>query len=208
MSSWYDRFASFYDASVESVYAPYRARMADALDLSPGDAVLDLPCGTGPNLPHLADAVGPDGRVVGVDLSPGMLAKAAHVADALPEGVVRLHEGDATALDAGLAASVGRPDGFDAVLVSLGLTVFPDWEAVFANTFDLLAPGGRYVIFDIHADRWVPQTCIVALMAQADMRREVWAPLHAVADDPTLTFLEGSRHVHGGRPFLATGRRP
>jgi SAM-dependent methyltransferase len=63
-------------ASYELQLAPYEfiRRMAIAhLRLRPGDCVLDLGCGTGMSLPLLRDAVGPAGRIVGVDLSPEML---------------------------------------------------------------------------------------------------------------------------------------
>lgn len=66
-------------SSYELQLAPYEfiRRMAVVhLQLRPGDCVLDLGCGTGMSLPMLRDAVGAAGRVVGVDLSPEMLAVA------------------------------------------------------------------------------------------------------------------------------------
>lgn len=65
--------------SYELQLAPYEfiRRMAvGQLKLRSGDCVLDLGCGTGMSLPLLREAVGPAGRVVGVDLSPEMLAVA------------------------------------------------------------------------------------------------------------------------------------
>lgn len=65
--------------SYELQLAPYefiRRIAVDHLQLRPGDCVLDLGCGTGMSLPLLREAVGPGGRVVGVDLSPEMLALA------------------------------------------------------------------------------------------------------------------------------------
>lgn len=44
---WYDTFSIFYDAAVGQIYAPYRGAAAQALQLSAGDVVLDVPCGTG-----------------------------------------------------------------------------------------------------------------------------------------------------------------
>ena len=204
--SWYDTFAKFYDASVERVYAPYRAGIAAAAGLSPGGAVLDLPVGTGPNLAHLAAHVGGTGVIVGVDLSDGMLrrAKARMLPPPRPRTV--LLAADARAMSPALLAEHGV-GALDAVVVTLGLTVFPEWESVFTATFALLRPGGRYVIFDVHQDRWVPQSAVVSLVAGADMRRRVWAPLEATADAFALRWLPGSRHVHGGRPFLASGAR-
>ncbi len=205
--AWYDLFATFYDQSVERVYASYRAAVADAAGLGPGGAVLDLPVGTGPNLPHLAARVGGTGVVLGVDRSAGMLRRARARAAALEGPRVVLTQADARALTPAWLAAQGV-GSLDAVVVTLGLTVFPDWEAVFAATFALLRPGGTYVIFDVHQDRWVPQSTVVTWMAGADMKREVWRPLEAASEGYALTWLPGSRHVHGGRPLLAVGRHP
>lgn len=78
--SLYDRIAPGYDlaSGVSMLFGGVRlgARAIDLLDLRPGDTAVDLGCGTGVNLEGLAHAVGPSGRVVGVDLSAGMLAQA------------------------------------------------------------------------------------------------------------------------------------
>ena len=66
-------------SSYELQLAPYefiRRIAVDHLQLRPGDCVLDLGCGTGMSLPLLREAVGPGGRVVGVDQSSEMLALA------------------------------------------------------------------------------------------------------------------------------------
>ncbi len=55
----------------------FAAKAVDRLSLQPGDHVLEIGCGTGRNLPFLSAAVGPQGRVYGVDLSPGMLGEGA-----------------------------------------------------------------------------------------------------------------------------------
>jgi ubiquinone/menaquinone biosynthesis C-methylase UbiE len=73
---WYDYFASFYDSALERLYRPLRSQTIARSALSRGDRVLDLACGTGQNFEHILDAIGPAGHVVGVDYSPGMLARA------------------------------------------------------------------------------------------------------------------------------------
>ena len=76
----YRRIAPFYDLSL----IPFRA-LGDrrnrllavrSLRLQAGDTVVDLGCGTGINIPLLLEAVGPSGRVIGVDLSEEMLSNA------------------------------------------------------------------------------------------------------------------------------------
>jgi ubiquinone/menaquinone biosynthesis C-methylase UbiE len=54
----------------------YRQRAVDALALAQGDTVVELGCGTGRNFEMLARAVGPGGRVIGVDISDAMLSRA------------------------------------------------------------------------------------------------------------------------------------
>ena len=76
----YHRIAPSYDLAA-GAYALFGARRlgsrgVDLLDLRAGDTAVDLGCGTGVNLAGLAHAVGPTGRVIGVDISKGMLARA------------------------------------------------------------------------------------------------------------------------------------
>ena len=55
-----------------------RLRAVQALGLRRGDSVVDVACGTGLNFPLIEEAVGPEGRIVGVDLTDAMLAQAQH----------------------------------------------------------------------------------------------------------------------------------
>jgi SAM-dependent methyltransferase len=71
----YDRIAGRYDLSTR-LLAPARRRAIEALRIEAGATVLDVACGTGLNLEPLQRAVGGRGRVIGVDISPGMLAVA------------------------------------------------------------------------------------------------------------------------------------
>jgi ubiquinone/menaquinone biosynthesis C-methylase UbiE len=72
----YGRDAPRYDDRTAR-YGRYRRRVVDLLPLSPGDAVLDVGCGTGLCFERLVARVGPTGRVIGVDPSADMLAIAA-----------------------------------------------------------------------------------------------------------------------------------
>ncbi|MDP2315522.1 MAG: methyltransferase domain-containing protein [Pseudomonadota bacterium] len=197
--SWYDTFATIYDGSVENVYRAYRPGIVAAMALAPGERALDLACGTGPNLPLLADAVGPGGEVLGVDFSEGMLARARRRVAELPQ--VRLLQRDARTLT---AADVGP---VDAIVSTLGISVIPDHEAVLAATWALVAPGGRFVIFDIYAERWVPSSAWIKLIAQADLYRRPWDVLEGLGATVERSWLEGSPHVYGGRPYLMVARK-
>ena len=88
------------------------------LDLVGGETVLDLACGPGTLTRHLADAVGPDGLVIGADLSPAMLTRAARAITSSNTVFVRA---DAMALPL-------RDACVDAVCCSLLLQLVPDLD--------------------------------------------------------------------------------
>jgi demethylmenaquinone methyltransferase/2-methoxy-6-polyprenyl-1,4-benzoquinol methylase len=71
----YTDSAHSYDART-GLYQEYRKQLVAALPLKRGDVVLDVGCGTGLCLPLLAERVGPQGAVIGIDESPQMLAEA------------------------------------------------------------------------------------------------------------------------------------
>lgn len=202
---WYDLFAGFYDRSLEPLYREARVAAADALELQPGLAVLDLPCGTGQSFDELAPRIAPGGALLGVDRSEGMLDKAqARIARSRWTGV-HVIRADVHALDdARVRATIGRP--LDRVHVFLGLTAFAQWEQAFERLWSLLAPGGRMVIVDVHAATPGVQGHMVNLVARADIRREVWRPLERVAEGFVRRELP-SRPEHGGQLILASGKR-
>ena len=70
----YRRLAKGYDRSVGAAEGVRRDAIA-RLDLQLGDVVLDVACGTGLSFPLLEQGVGPKGQIIGIDLSPEMLAK-------------------------------------------------------------------------------------------------------------------------------------
>ena len=209
--AWYDIFSVFYDFTVELAYRSYRPIIAEELELTPGDNVLDLACGTGRNHPSIMRALNGEGRIFGVDFSEGMLRRASRQAKKKGWDNVHLLRKDARELtNADLADAAGQPVQLDRVVVTLGLSVIPDWESVLANTFDLLRPGGKYVIFDIYSDpdKRVFQSWLVTKIAQADLGRQTWKALDARSDESSFRYLPGSPYVPGGRPFLASGSRP
>lgn len=199
---YYDLFAPYYDGSVESHYLAQRAAAIEALAIEPGHCVLDLPCGTGLSFDGLLAAGAR--RVVGVDFAGGMVEQARKRIDQRGQASVSALRGDArtvTLADLGLDAPVDR------LLICLGLTCFPDWEAAFDNLWGLLAPGGRCVVMDIHASKRGFYGLVAVFAARADVRRRVWEPLEARSEDFSRVDLP-SKPLHGGQIFLARGRKP
>jgi ubiquinone/menaquinone biosynthesis C-methylase UbiE len=118
----------------------FRAKAVSRLDLRPGEHVLEIGCGTGRNLPFLSKAVGPHGRVYGVDLSPGMLARARTLCDRNQWRNVELIESD--------AANYRAPAPLDGVMFGLSYNTMPHHLLVLREAWAQLRPGGRLVIMD------------------------------------------------------------
>src|SRR5215475_7326109 len=84
----YRKKAKHYDITSRLYPAPcypqraQRLRAIQALDLRAGDSVIDIACGTGLNFRLIEEGIGPDGRIVGVDLTDAMLARAQDRIDA------------------------------------------------------------------------------------------------------------------------------
>lgn len=205
--SWYDLFARFYDASLTELYADARRAAGEALELRPGQTVLDLPCGTGPSFGGLAAGVGATGAVLGVDASAGMLRQARARVERHGWAQVHVGQADVHAIDAAALERIGgRPVELDRLHVFLGLSAFPRWEEAFARLWDLLRPSGRCVIVDVHAERPGLQGRMVNLVARAEIQRRVWEPLEALASGGSFTRQAlPSRWQHGGQLVLATG---
>jgi len=141
----FDRIAGRYDAmnSVMSagLHHRWRARTADVAGLGPGDAALDVCCGTGDLALELRRRVGPSGRVVGLDFSAPMLALAegkSAAAGAAAEWV----EGNALELPFGDAS-------FDAATVGFGVRNVADVPGAIREMARVVRPGGRVAILEI-----------------------------------------------------------
>lgn len=142
VSNRYDRIAHLIPFFDRLFFVPPNLRKdaARRLGLSHGDAVLEIGCGTGRNFPHLREAVGPEGRIYGVDISRGMLGKAQELCGGSGWSNVQLTECD--------AGSYVAPEPLDAVLFSLSFNVMPHHRTVLAHVWNQLRPGGRLVIMD------------------------------------------------------------
>lgn len=118
--------------------------------LQAGQHVVDIGCGAGIDSLIAARMVGDTGRVVGVDMTPAMLQKAATSATAAGLSNVEFR--------AGYGESLPVPDGWADVVISNGvLNLMPDKVAALREISRVLKPAGRLQIGDILVDREVPQ---------------------------------------------------
>ncbi|ORY17576.1 S-adenosyl-L-methionine-dependent methyltransferase [Clohesyomyces aquaticus] len=124
-------------------------RFISYVGLSPGQQVLDLACGTGLVSFLAADAVGPTGSVLGIDVTRGMLAQA--IARQKRDGEKYAHvqflEGDVLNLEV-IEALKGRT--FDVITLASALVLFPDPKATVRSWTKYLKPGGRIALDSTH----------------------------------------------------------
>jgi SAM-dependent methyltransferase len=118
--------------------------------LRPGERVVDIGCGAGIDSLIAAKMVGPDGQVIGVDMTPAMLEMARKSAHEARAGHVEFREG--------LAESLPVPDGWADVVISNGaLNLLPDKLAALQEMARVLKPSGRLQIGDILVQQAVPE---------------------------------------------------
>lgn len=205
----YTRGARWYDALIGGLAlgmeARLRRRLVDRLALRLGDTVLDLACGTGLNFVAIEEAIGPTGRLVGVDLSPAMLAEARKKVAAHGWANVTLIEADATTFR--LAEPV------DMALCTLAIGLMPDPDAVVRAMVGMVRPGGRVLIGDGRlVERWYGPLVnpllrwVGNLWVPAAVRDRYWS----VRLSETLEALAEDLHYEewlGGILYVAWGRR-
>jgi arsenite methyltransferase len=159
----------------------------DFLDPKPGETVLDLGSGPGLDAFLAARAVGPAGRVIGVDMTPEMIERARAGARDAGLSQVEFREGRLEALPV-VDASI------DAVTSNCVINLVPDKAAVFREVVRVLRPGGRLVISDIVLDGALPEIVRNDLLAYAGcvagaMQRSEYLALVAEAGLAGLRIL-------------------
>jgi SAM-dependent methyltransferase len=169
------------------------ALLASGAGLRPGDAVIDLACGTGLVARRAAPLVGVDGRVVGTDVNVAMLR------------VARSLLGQAEWIEAPADHQPFPDDSFDRVLCQQGFQFFPNPADSVAEALRVLRPGG-----ELHATIWatpdqnpyidrqlallgsidpnLEPSLRTAMPAEADTRMLEWAALAGCASATTDTI--------------------
>lgn len=192
----FDRIAGRYDLlnslMTAGLHHAWRARAADRAELSAGDSVLDVCCGTGDLAFELAERVAPGGHVVGCDFSEPMLDLAREKAASQGGGAVRFEWADA--LDLPYDA-----DRFDAVTVGFGVRNFADRDRGLREMSRVLKPGGRVVILEFTEPRRPPFSTFYSLWFD-----RIVPVLGRLTDNPeAYSYLTESVHSFPAPPGLA-----
>jgi demethylmenaquinone methyltransferase/2-methoxy-6-polyprenyl-1,4-benzoquinol methylase len=137
----YDRMNTLMTAGLDGRWRRAAVRMAK---LSRGDAALDVACGTGKLTAALAGAVGPAGRVVGVDLSSAMLVEARRAFGELANVEFRIGDALALPVDEG---------SFDAATIAFGLRNLASFEDGFREMARVVRSGGRVACLELSVPR-------------------------------------------------------
>ena len=208
----YRKKAKHYDVTSRLYPAPgypqraQRLRAVQALGLRAGDTVVDVACGTGANFPLVEEAIGPGGRIVGVDLTDGMLARAADRVEANGWSNVTLVQAD--------AVDFCFPSEANAILSTYALTQVPGCGQVIARGAAALSGGGRWVVLDLKipdsTPSWLSRLGIAVVRTSASLdewvARRPWEAIRVAMqeslNEPSWTEL------CFGTAFLAAGSGP
>jgi O-methyltransferase/aklanonic acid methyltransferase len=130
--------AATYD-TVIPFFVTFGARLVELVGVSAGDEVLDVAAGRGASLFPAAERVGPEGRVVGIDLAPQMV-------QLLGDDIARRQVANATVMLMD-AEDIALPaESFDVVLCGFTLWVLPRPDQAAAGFLQVLRPGGRVAV--------------------------------------------------------------
>jgi len=201
----YSKRAKNYDVSANLYYllgfreVRYRKRAVASLCLKPGDAVVELGCGTGLNFDFLQDAIGHAGTITGIDLSDAMLAEAESRIRRNGWRNVRLIHTD--------AAGYTFPENVAGVISTFAITLVPEYESIIERASEALDNHGRLVILDLKDPGNLPQWVLGLAVSLTrpfgvtlDLKKR--KPWTAMEKHFSRVSVE---QVFGGFAFIATG---
>ncbi len=178
--------------------------------LAEGEVVLDLGSGGGIDAFLAAKQVGPTGKVIGVDMTPEMLAKARDNARRVSASNVDFRLGEIESLPV--------PDrSIDVVVSNCVINLSPDKTAVFREAFRVLRPGGRLAISDIVASAPLPKHiiddpaalsgCIAGAPVidelKAGLEAAGFAGVHVEVSEASRSFIKSWSPDSGAERFVA-----
>jgi ubiquinone/menaquinone biosynthesis C-methylase UbiE len=212
---WVRLFHLFYDHVMPKVYdflqlptIPVKKSAVNKLGLKRGDHVIVFCCGTGQEFPLIQERIGPEGEILGVDWSDGMLEQACRKIADNGWMNVKLVKGDVTALP----ESAVETASYDAGICTLGMAIISQPEKAFQALKNAVRRGGSVVIGDICSFSGLKSILnpLITLMnlAWGNTRRSL-AHSRVFAEALSSDLLDAKLEWHlGGSYYIASGRRP
>ncbi len=194
----YDFIARWHD-DIGQFSMPHRHDAILALNVRPGECVLDLACGGGPNFKGTTTGLGANGLLVGMDYSLGMLKQA--------DQRVKHYHWSNIALFLGNAALLPFADGvFDRVICTYALKIIPPYREALDEVARVLKPGGVFIVLDGKLDSGVthfinPLAQWVARGVMSDLARPLLDQIVQRFQDVRI------REYDFGHTFVAVARK-
>jgi SAM-dependent methyltransferase len=214
-AKWVRLFHFIYDHVIPKVYnlvqlpiIPLKKAAVNELDLKCGDHVIVFCCGTGLEFPFIRTSIGPEGEILGVDWSDGMLEQARRRIVDNGWTNVKLVKGDVTALP----ESVVETASYDAGICTLGLSIISEPEKAFQALKNAVRGRGRIVIGDVCSFSGLksilnPLRTLGDLPAGNTHRSLALSRVFAEALPSGLLDVK-LKWRRGGAYYIASGRRP
>ena len=185
----------------------HRRRAVEALRLRPGDTVVEIACGTGLNFASIEREIGPEGRIVGVDLTDAMLVEAQHGVDTSGWSNVNLVQADAAEFD--------FPPETDGILATYPHALLPETHQVIAHGAAALAAGRHWVVLDLkvpdNTPRWLTKLGIATVGRSTSLEewieRRPWEAVRVAMQD-TLADVSWTELLFGAAYLAAGAARP
>jgi ubiquinone/menaquinone biosynthesis C-methylase UbiE len=208
VESAYQRHASSYDLAVKFFYPliglhidEYHRRAVEYLNLQPGDTVVDIGCGTGLCFSLLMNRIGPNGRLIGVDISHEMLSRANERVEHADWTNVQLIHSDITKYE--------FPDGINGAISTGVFGYIEERRKVIERVSKALIYEGRLVIIDgkrpVNWPTWVFKT-FVGICSPFGVNKDyfnanTWKIIEELFKDTTY------EEMYAGLLYISSGRK-
>ncbi len=204
----YRKYAENYDSAVKLYRLlgldidKFRKMAVDALELSKGDTVVELGCGTGLNFSRVIEVIGKEGKLIGVDITDKMLDQARNKVNQNGWKNIELIHSD--------FADYQFPKELDGIFATGALQYSPHFDKIIKNGYDALKPRKKFVLVDGKMSQG-PARIFAPILLNftkpfgADkeyLKRQAWKSIEKYFENST--FQEG----WGGFLYLSVGTKP
>lgn len=203
----YRKYAENYDLAVKLYrllglkIGKYRKMTVNALELSKGDTVVELGCGTGLNFPLVLDVIGPEGKLIGVDITDKMLDQARKRVKENGWKNVELVQSD--------FAEYQFPNSLDGIYETGALQYSTQYDKIIKQGYEALKPGKSFAVFDFKMSQgpakiFAPLLIYFTKSFEANeeyLQRHAWESIEKYFEK--TTFTEG----WGGFVYLSVGTK-